>query len=415
MTCTPNTQRLAARGSSVLMGLLAAAWISISAASEPTASARAGALGIEVGWLEPGPLNAITDVAGVRVGHVTRIEGEQVRTGVTAILPHGGNLFQDKVPAAIYDFNSFGKLAGALQVIELGNLETPILLTNTLDVGTAVAATVAWTLAQPGNETVRSVNALVGETNDGYLNDIRGQHVTAADVVEAIEMARDGAVAEGNVGAGTGTRSFGFKSGIGTASRVVSPVEGRRYTVGVLVQSNFGTELLIGGVPVSRELAARGAHPQLATLRGATSPAAPDAPLEEDGSAMIIIATDAPLSPRNLRRMARRAFTGMGRTTPFMSNGSGDFAIAFSTAYTVPAEGLHHLDPAPTLLDNAVMNPLFRAVEEATEEAIYNALFMAEGMSGRDGHHLEALPRSAVLEILRDYRRLGLRERLPPP
>ncbi len=343
---------------------------------------RALDLGLQVGVLSPGALNMITDVPGVKVGHVARIEGNHIRTGVTAILPHGGNLFQQKVPAAIYCFNSFGKMAGSLQVEELGNIETPIVLTNTLNVGTAVDAVVGYMLRLEGNEGVRSVNALVGETNDGFLNDIRGQHVTAGDVIGAIESAKAGVVKEGSVGAGTGTTSFGWKSGIGTASRMTVPIDGHVYTVGVLVQSNFGRILYVHGKPFVRE-------PQEEKFEG-----------EEDGSAMIIIATDAPLSDRNLKRMAKRSFMGMGRTTNYMSNSSGDFAIAFSTAYTFPHGGQGHIKNMPALVDNHAMNTLFQAVEEATQEAIYNALFMAVGMTGNQGNRVEAIPLHMVKEFL---------------
>lgn len=343
---------------------------------------RALDLGLQVGVLSPGALNMITDVPGVKVGHVTRIEGNHIRTGVTTILPHGGNLFQQKVPAAIYCFNSFGKMAGSLQVEELGNIETPIVLTNTLNVGTAVDAVVGYMLRLEGNEGVRSVNALVGETNDGFLNDIRGQHVTAGDVIGAIESAKAGVVQEGSVGAGTGTTSFGWKSGIGTASRMTVPIDGHVYTVGVLVQSNFGRILYIHGKPFVRE------------------PQEEKSEREEDGSAMIIIATDAPLSDRNLKRMAKRSFMGMGRTTNYMSNSSGDFAIAFSTAYTFPHGGQGHIKNMPALVDNHAMNTLFQAVEEATQEAIYNALFMAVGMTGNQGNRVEAIPLHMVKEFL---------------
>ena len=348
-------------------------------------------MGVHVGMMPAGPLNMITDVAGVRVGHVTRIEDAHIRTGVTAILPHGGNLFHEKVPAAIYNFNSFGKMAGSLQVDELGKIETPIILTNTLSVGTAVEALAAWMLELDGNETVRSVNALVGETNDALLNDIRGQHITAEDIRLAIETAAKGPVAEGNVGAGTGTTSFGFKSGIGTASRVTPRIDGITYTVGVLVQSNFGRHLYINGVPFTRIM-----HEER-IIR------------EDDGSAMIIIATDAPLSSRNLRRMAKRSFIGMGRTTAVMSNFSGDFAIAFSTAYTTNTA--HTTTSA--LVDNRNMNPLFQAVQEATEEAIYNALFMAQDMEGRDGNHMEAIPLDKVMEVMDAHGMRFLNDRLP--
>ena len=356
--------------------------------------ARARELGIHVGMMEPGPLNMITDVPGVMVGHVTRFEGEDIRTGVTAILPHGGNLFLNKVPGAIYNFNSFGKMAGSLQVEELGNIETPIVLTNTLNVGTAVEATVAYMLGLEGNEHVRSVNALVGETNDGFLNDIRGQHVRAEDVFGAIDGARTGAFAEGSVGAGTGTTSFGYKAGIGSASRVTDPIGGRTYTVGVLVQANFGRYLYINGVPFTLEMGREG------SVR------------EDDGSAMVIIATDAPLSDRNLRRMARRSFMGMGRTTGFMSNSSGDFAIAFSTAYTIPPGGMRQVEDMPALISNHEMNTLFQAVEEATQEAIYNSLFMARTVQGHQGNRSEAIPLDRLVEVMERYNMLDLNTRL---
>jgi D-aminopeptidase len=341
-----------------------------------------------------GPLNAITDVPGVRVGHATLVHGETVRTGVTAVLPNGGNLFQQKVPAAIHVFNGFGKLAGYTQVRELGNIETPIILTNTLSVGTAVEALVQHTLRQPGNEDVRSVNAVVGETNDGSLNDIRGLHVRHEDVFAAIAAAREGPVAEGCVGAGAGTRALGFKGGIGTASRLSDEGSSRRYTVGVLVQTNFGSELVMLGVPITRELRR---EKEIKSQDG-------------DGSCMIVIATDAPLSDRNLERLAKRAFIGMGRTSTSTSNGSGDYAIAFSTAYSIP----HRSDPTtlvvPPLMGNDAMSVLFRAVEEATEEAIYNSLFMAETVSGRDGNRAEALPIDRVLQIMKKYNR-NIREK----
>ena len=356
--------------------------------------ARAQELGVHVGMMTPGPLNMITDVPGVKVGHVTRFEGDNIRTGVTAILPHGGNLFRDKVPGAIYNFNSFGKMAGSLQVEELGNIETPIVLTNTLNVGTAVEALVAYMLGLEGNENLRSVNALVGETNDGYLNDIRGQHITAADVFAAIDNARTGPVDEGSVGAGTGTTSFGYKAGIGTASRISMPIGGQTYTVGVLVQANFGRFLYINGVPFTREIA------EEAFVR------------DDDGSAMVIIATDAPLSDRNLERLAKRSFMGMGRTTGFMSNSSGDFAIAFSTAYTIPNAGIRQVDNMPAFISNNEMNTLFQAVEEATQEAIYNALFMAETVTGDRGNTSEAIPLDKVIEIMKKYNMLHLNDRL---
>ncbi len=366
----------------------------MSEAQEPASRSRAREVGLQVGMMETGPLNMITDVAGVKVGHLTRIEGNDIRTGVTAILPHGGNMFREKVPGAIYCFNSFGKMAGSLQVQELGNIETPIVLTNTLNVGTAVEALAAYMLGLPGNENVRSVNALVGETNDGLLNDIRGQHVSADDVVAAIRAASSGKVAEGSVGAGTGTTSFGYKSGIGTASRIIPAIGAQQYTVGVLVQSNFGAHLYLNGIPFSREMAL------LDPLR------------EDDGSAMIIIATDAPVSSRNLERMARRSFIGMGRTTSYMTNSSGDFAIAFSTAYTIPSGGMRQVKEKPALISNQEMNPLFQAVEEATQEAIYNALFMAEGMTGHLGRSAEAIPLDKVVQMLKAYNMFKVDDRL---
>ncbi len=352
---------------------------------------RAREIGIVVGILETGPLNAITDVAGVAVGHQSIRRGDNIRTGVTAILPHQGNVFQEKVPAAIYLFNAFGKLAGYTQVAELGNIETPILLTNTLNVGTAVVATVKHTLARPGNENVRSVNAVVGETNDGFLNDIRGQHVSEEDCLQAIASAETGPVAEGSVGAGTGTRAFGYKGGIGTSSRVVSPVDNRRYTVGVLVQSNFGRELLINGVPFTREMAAQNA----------------EAVGSEEGSCMIVIATDAPLSARNLRRLAKRSFSGMARTTSHMTNGSGDYAIAFSTAYRVPYDSKGATIAHPDEIANDDMNLLFRAVEEATQEAIYNSILMATTVTGDGGRTVAAIPIADVIRVCTKYKMLN--------
>ena len=354
---------------------------------------RARDLGIAPGVLSPGPLNAITDVSGVRVGQVTLIEGDRVRTGVTAILPHAGNLFQDKVPGAVYVGNAFGKLAGSTQVQELGTIETPIILTNTLAVGTAVDAVVRFTLAQPGNSEVRSVNALVGETNDGGLNDIRSQPVRTEHVLAAIREAREGAVTEGAVGAGTGTVAFGFKGGIGTSSRL-SPIDGRSYTVGVLVQSNFGGVLSIDGVPVGREL---GQH--------AFASAATNSPRDlADGSCMIVVATDAPLSAKDLSRLAARAIFGLARTGSSYSNGSGDFAIAFSTAKDLRvAHGSRAIVPRPTLPTEAV-SPLFEAALEATEEAVLNSLLKAESMTA-NGRTVAAIEVERVRELLKKYGR----------
>jgi D-aminopeptidase len=307
--------------------------------------------GVEIGVLKPGAFNAITDVPGVQVGHTTLIKGENVRTGVTALLPHAGNIFQEKVPAAIYVGNGFGKLAGYTQVKELGNLETPIILTNTLSVPTAMNALIGYTLNQEGNEEVRSVNAVVGETNDGYLNDIRGRHVTEADVLQAIQNAETGPVAEGNVGAGTGTVCFGFKGGIGTASRVL-PKQSGGYTVGVLVQTNFGGVLQVAGVEVGKKL-------------GHYSNSFKYSP---DGSCMMVVMTDAPLDARNLERLAKRAMLGLARTGGIASNGSGDYVIAVSTAEAcrIPYESENPTQNTSTLRNEA-MTPLFLATIEATE------------------------------------------------
>ena len=340
--------------------------------------------GIELGVLKPGPENAITDVPGVRVGQVTLIAGDSVRTGVTAILPHSGNLYQEKVPAAIYIGNGFGKLAGYSQVAELGNIETPIVLTNTLSVPVAMDALISYTLKQPGNEEVRSVNAVVGETNDGRLNDIRGRYVGEADVLEAIENATSGPVEEGNVGAGTGTIAFGYKGGIGTASRKV-PKKSGGFTVGVLVQANFGGILTLNGHNLAHEL---GSIPESYKR-------------DTDGSCMMVVITDAPLDARNLKRLAKRCMLGLARTGGIASNGSGDYAIAVSPA----AENRVKYSPEGLLSGNATihndfMSPLFLAAVEATEEAIWNALFAAEDMEGFEGYRAEALPVRRVLRII---------------
>jgi len=357
-------------------------------ASAQPASTRIRDLGLEPGLFAPGPLNAITDVDGVRVGHRTLVEGDSVRTGVTAIRPHGGDLFREKVPAAVHVGNGFGKAAGFLQVQELGTIETPIVLTNTLDVGTAVEATVAWTLRQPGHEDIGSVNAVVGETNDGSLNDIRGQHVTAEDVTTAIDEASGGSVAEGSVGAGTGTSALGWKGGIGTSSRML-PDEHESYTVGALVQANYGGLLRVDGVPVGERL---GRHDFQSVVEG-----------NDDGSCMIVLATDAPLSPRNLERMAKRAMLGLARTGSYSSNGSGDFVIAFSTRNKRTGS----TPPRPdSLLPNDRMSPLFLATVEAVEEAVYNALTSATTVTGRDGHTQEALPLDRLRTILREAGRI---------
>ncbi|GAB4025912.1 P1 family peptidase [Spirosoma koreense] len=337
--------------------------------------------GIRFGVVPTGPLNAITDVPGVRVGQTTLRQGENVRTGVTAILQHNGNLFQQKSPAAIYIGNGFGKLAGYSQVEELGTIETPIVLTNTLSVPTAADALIDYTLVQPGNETVRSVNAVVGETNDGFLNDIRGRHVTKQHVLDAIRQAKTGAVEEGNVGAGTGTVCFGFKGGIGTSSRKL-PVSLGGYTVGVLVQTNFGGSLQVAGVPVGVALGRYEFKEKL------------------DGSCMMVVLTDAPLDARNLRRLAKRAFMGLARTGGIASNGSGDYVIAVSTAYRIPHETTSLFDEVK-VLRNDNMSPLFMAAIEATEEAIINSLFAAQTLTGDQGHKVDQLPVEKVVDLLK--------------
>lgn len=350
---------------------------------------RSRDFGLKIGVLSPGKLNAITDVAGVKVGHTTLFEGNSVRTGVTAILPHDGNVFQEKVPAAVYVGNGFGKLAGSTQVIELGNMETPIILTNTLGVSTAMDAVVEYTLNLKDNGNVQSVNAVVGETNDGYLNDIRGRHVKKQHVLDAMNNAKTGAVKEGNVGAGTGTICFGFKGGIGTSSRVL-PEKSGGYTIGVLVQSNFGGVLQVDGVPVGEELKQFYLSDQLMD--------------KADGSCMIVVATDAPVDARNLERMAKRAIMGLAKTGGIGSNGSGDYVIAFSTN---PQVRVKHDSKDRTetinILRNDAMSPLFMAVIEATEEAIINSLFAAEMMTGNEGHTIKALPKEEVIKILKKH------------
>lgn len=350
---------------------------------------RAGDWGIRIGVLPAGRWNAITDVPGVTVGHTTLIKGDNIRTGVTAILPHGGNIFQEKVPAAVFTGNGFGKLAGTTQVAELGNLETPVVLTNTLNVATAMEAVIEHTLQQKGNEQVQSVNAVVGETNDGWLNDIRQRPVSKNDVLQALQNAKAGPVAEGCVGAGTGTTCFGFKGGIGTASRRVPQSLGG-YTVGVLVQTNFGGVLQINGAPVGQELGKYYLSDRL------NNPA--------DGSCMIVVATNAPIDSRNLSRLAKRAFMGLAKTGGIASNGSGDYVIAFSTADSlrIPHNSKTPVQSFP-LLDNESVSPLFMAAIEATEEAIINSLLAATDMKGRDGHTLTAIPKEKLMTILKKY------------
>jgi D-aminopeptidase len=351
---------------------------------------RARDLGIRPGVFEPGPRNAITDVPGVRVGHTTIVSGDNVRTGVTAILPHSGNMFREKVAAAIHVFNAFGKLVGSTQVQELGQLETPIVLTNTLSVWDAAAATADWVLAQPGNENVRSINPVVGETNDGWLNDIRGRHVKAEHVRQALEGAKSGPVEEGSVGAGTGTMAFGWKGGIGTSSRKL-PDRAGGYTIGVLVQTNFGGNLTIDGVPVWRSL-----RPASARESSAAAPA-----YGQTGSCMIVVATDAPLDARQLRRLAARAIHGMARTGSSGSHGSGDFVIAFSTTNRYFADPAQQPSNPIALVREDNLSPLFQAVIEATEEAIYNSLLRATTVRGTGGHVAEAIPADRLRELLR--------------
>ena len=384
-----------------MRGVRLAAWLMAGAAvagggqGQPAARPRARDLGVVVGVFPPGPLNAITDVAGVRVGHVTLVEGDAVRTGVTAIVPHGGNVFQEKVAGAVFVGNAFGKLAGTTQVEELGTIETPIVLTNTLGVAAAMNGVVAYTLAEEGNARVQSVNAVVGETNDGGLNDIRGQHVTREHVLAAIKAAAGGPVEEGSIGAGAGTRCFGWKGGIGTASRILPPRYGG-YTLGVLVQTNFGGELMVAGAPVGREL---GRTP----FSGSAGPAA-----DTDGSCMIVVATDAPVDARDLKRIAARAVFALARTGSSYSNGSGDYAVAFSTAQALRVRFGESTPTPRTILPPDGVSPLFQAVLEATEEAVYNSLFKATTVTSRFGT-AEAIPIDRVRQVLERYRRTDRR------
>ncbi|WP_333801609.1 DmpA family aminopeptidase [Phnomibacter sp.] len=346
--------------------------------------------GIRIGVMPTGRLNAITDVQGVKVGQITIVQGDSVRTGVTSIVPHGGNLFQQKVPAAVFVGNGFGKLAGSTQIAELGNIESPIVLTNTLSVPAGIQGIIDYTLQQPGNEKVQSVNAVVGETNDGYLNDIRGMHVSRAQVVLSILQADTGVLSQGNVGAGTGTVCFGWKGGIGTASRQL-PANLGGYTVGVLVQTNFGGVLEIAGVPVGQLLQKYALKDELNHT--------------PDGSCMIVVATDAPLDARNLERLAKRAFMGLAKTGGIASNGSGDYVIAFSTANKVPHQPTAAMLVPAQYLHNEATTPLFMAAIEATEEAIINSLFAAETMKGKAGRTIEALPKEIVISLIQQYQR----------
>ena len=425
-----NTESLIEAVMQKMYGLVMTCFALLSIVAAGQGRPRARDLGIAAGILPAGRLNAITDVEGVRVGHTTVIEGDQVRTGVTAILPHGGNLFQEKVAGAVFVGNAFGKLAGSTQVNELGTIETPIVLTNTLSVGTAMDAVVRYTLSQPGNEQVRSVNALIGETNDGGLNDIRGLHITREHVLHAIRDARGGAVAEGTVGAGTGTICYGWKGGIGTSSR--KTVQG--YVVGVLAQTNFGGNLTIAGVPVfeflqpaPRQRAAlgqvdsgsdpgvrsRGQIPgRISGSRsrgqipgsdpgvrpGGQTPGSPGS--ENDGSCMLVVATDAPIDARDLRRVAARAVFGLARTGSAYSNGSGDFAIAFSTSPEMRSRFDDASARARHLLPPDATSPLFEAALEATEEAVYNSLFQATTVRSAVGT-AEAIPVDRVRDLLK--------------
>lgn len=359
---------------------------------DPTSRCRVRDLGIVPGILPTGLLNAISDVPGVLVGHVTVCAGDEVRTGVTVILPHPGNLYQERVPAGIAVGNGFGKLTGSTQVVELGEIEAPIALTNTLAVPTVADALITWTLGQRGNEQVVSVNPVVGETNDGRLNNIRLRSITVEHVLDALAGARGGPVPEGVVGAGTGTVAFGWKGGIGTSSRRLPAALGG-YTVGALVQTNFGGILQMAGVPVGREL---GRYYLQEAVEGAGA----------DGSVMIVLATDAPLSDRNLTRLARRALAGLARTGAAMSDGSGDYAVAFSTAEEVRRTPERRSRPTGFVeLPNALASPLFLATIEATEEAIYNSLTMATTITGYRGFTAEALPLDRVAAILSDHGR----------
>lgn len=371
----------------VVLALLA---LCAGAFAQENGRGRIRDFGIQPGVFKTGTYNAITDVPGVKVGQVTLIEGDDVRTGVTAIVPHEGNLFKKKCPAAVYVGNGFGKLAGVTQIRELGNIETPIILTNTLSVAQGIEGVLSYTLNVKGNENVRSVNAVVGETNDGGLNDIRGRHVKADDVVKAILSAKDGPVEEGCVGAGTGTICFGWKGGIGTSSRVL-PDDLGGYVVGVLVQTNYGGILEIDGAPVGQRL---GQYSFRSSVEN------PDYQLNPDGSCMMVIITNAPLDARNLERMAKRAMMGMAKSGGIASNGSGDYVIALS----VYPENL--IDEStekyyPTLLHNDAMSPLFEATIEATAEALWNSLFMATDMKGYKGRVVEAIPIKQALQAMR--------------
>jgi D-aminopeptidase len=402
-TCS-GYRRIAARCYdlvAILLTLISVISITRSQPSVESNRVRARDLGLKIGILPTGSQNAITDVAGVRVGHTTIRKGEDIRTGVTAILPHPGNLFQQKVAGAVFVGNGFGKLMGSTQVNELGEIETPILLTSTLSVPKTADFLLDYMLGISGNENVQSVNALVAETNDGFLNDIRGRHISREDVFNALRNAKDGPVDEGSVGAGTGTVAFGWKGGIGTSSRKL-PASLGGYTVGILVQTNFGGVLSIDGVPIGIEL---GKY-YLKDVAGMQNPdsdtpkSAIRNPQSPDGSIIIVIATDAPLDHRQLMRLAARSMSGLARTGSSMTNGSGDYAIAFSSANKiVPSEKIRRVE----VMGNDSMSPLFQAVIEATEEAIYNSLFKATTVTGKEKRTVEALPVDRVKDLLRKY------------
>jgi D-aminopeptidase len=385
-----------ANKSFAVAAVLFATALAVAQNTAPDARPRSSDLGLTVGILPAGPLDAITDVADVEVGQTTIIRGDNIRTGVTAVLPHSGNLYREKVPGAIFVGNGFGKLAGSTQVDEMGDIETPILLTSTTSVPRVADALISYMLALPGNEDVLSINPVVGETNDGYLSDIRARHITPDDVFAAVENAKGGPVEEGDVGAGTGTVVFGWKGGIGTSSRRL-PANLGAYTVGVLVQTNFGGVLTIAGAPVGQELGQYYLRKELQQAGNGNTDKA-------DGSCMIVVATDAPLDARNLKRLAARAWLGVARTGSSASNGSGDYAIAFSTA---PQVRIHANDKALTrkveVLTNDAMSPLFLAAIEATEEAVYNSMFKATTMTG-NGHTVEALPIEKTVDILKEHR-----------
>lgn len=346
--------------------------------------------GIKIGIMKPGKLNTITDVPGVKVGQVTIIKGDSARTGVTAIIPHSGNIFQHKVPAAFYAGNGFGKLTGTTEIKELGTIETPIILTNTLNVPIAANAVLTYVLGKKGNKEVRSVNPVVGETNDGYLNAIRKRIITEKDVLQAIKKAKGGKIKQGNAGAGTGTTALGFKGGIGTASRMIDKRDSG-YVVGVLAQTNFGGLLKIDGVPVGKILRKKKMT---------------DHHSKPGGSCMMIVATNAPLNARNLRRLAKRAMLGFARAGGTSTNGSGDYVIAFSTAKQVRYSYKSvRSTRTVTVLRNDAMTPLFRATIEAAEEAIINSLFHAQTMTGRDGHTAQGLPVPKVIKMMKQHGR----------